>query len=53
MNITTLIIAILAVCGLVWCYPRLPSPFNLVLVAIVAVACVLVLLNFSGTGLHF
>jgi hypothetical protein len=53
MNLTTLVIAILAVCGIVWVYPRLPAPFNLVLVAIVAVVCVLVLLSLSGTGLHF
>ena len=53
MNLTTIIIAILAVCGVAWCYPRLPSPFNIILVAIVAIVCVLILLSMSGTGLHF
>ena len=53
MNLTNLIIAILAVCGVAWAYPRLPSPANIILVVIVAVVCVLILLNMSGTGLHF
>ena len=53
MNITNLVIIILVACGIGWCYPRLPSPFNIVLVAIVAVVSVLMLLNLSGTSLHF
>jgi hypothetical protein len=54
MNIMTLIIAVLACCGLVWSYPRLPAPGGLILVIIVAVACVAVLLNLGGVSvLHF
>ena len=54
MSIITIIIAILAVCGIVWAYPRLPAPGGLILVVIVAIACVIVLLNLGGvnTGLH-
>lgn len=52
MNLTFIIIAILAVCGVVWAYPKLPAPFNIVLVAIVAIVSVLILLSMSGTGLH-
>ena len=51
MNITTLIILVLAVCGIVWCYPRLPAPGGIILVIIVAVACVAVLLNLAGVKL--
>lgn len=54
MSIITLIIIVLAICGIVWAYPRLPWPGGLILVIIVAVASVLVLLNAAGisTGLH-
>lgn len=54
MNITTIIIAVLAVCGIVWAYPRLPAPGGIILVVIVAIACVIILLNLGGvsTGLH-
>lgn len=51
MSIMTIILLILAVCGIVWAYPRLPAPWNLVLVGLVAIACVLVLLNLSGVNL--
>lgn len=54
MSIVTLIIIVLAIVGIVWAYPRLPWPGNLILVIVVAVACVIVLLNAAGiqTGLH-
>lgn len=54
MNISTIIIAVLAVCGIVWAYPRLPVPGGIILVVIVAIACVIILLNLGGvsTGLH-
>ena len=54
MSIMTIIIAVLAIFGIVWAYPRLPAPGQLILVIIVAIACVVVLLNLGGvnTGLH-
>ena len=54
MSILTIIIAILAICGIVWCYPRLPAPGGLILVVVVAIACVIVLLQLAGvsTGLR-
>lgn len=50
MSIVTIIILVLAVSGIVWAYPRLPSPWNLVLVAVVAVVCVVILLNLAGVN---
>jgi len=54
MSITTIIIAVLAVCGIVWAYPKLPYPGGLILVIVVAIACVIILLQLGGvsTGLH-
>lgn len=54
MSIVTIIIACLAVAGIVWAYPRLPPPGGIILVVIVAIACVIVLLQLGGvnTGLH-
>lgn len=54
MSIMTIIIAVLAVCGIVWAYPRLPAPGGIILVVIVAIACVIILLQLGGvnTGLH-
>ena len=54
MSIITIIAAVLAIIGIAWCYPRLPSPWNFVLVGLVAIACIIVLLNLGGvnTGLH-
>ena len=51
MNLWTLIIVVLAVCGVVWAYPKLPAPGGIVLVIVVAIACVLVLLNLAGVGI--
>lgn len=48
MNIYTIILVILAVCGVVWAYPRLPAPWNYVLVAVIAIACIFILLNAGG-----
>ena len=55
MNITTIIILVAAAIGIGWAYPRLPSPWNFVLVGLVAIACIFILLNFSGvnTGIKF
>lgn len=54
MSIMTIIIAVIAICGLVWAYPRLPAPGGLILVIIVAIACLIILLQLGGvnTGLH-
>jgi hypothetical protein len=53
MSIATLIILIAAAIGIGWAYPRIPAPWNYVLAAIVALVCVLILLNYAGvnTGL--
>lgn len=48
MSITVIIIAILAVAGIIWAYPKLPYPWNLVLVAVVVIICVWALLNLAG-----
>lgn len=50
MNLWTIILIVLAVCGIVWAYPRLPAPGGIILVIIVAIACVLVLLNLAGVS---
>ncbi len=54
MSIGTIIVAVLAVCGIVWAYPRLPAPGGIILVVVVAIACVIILLQLGGinTGLH-
>jgi hypothetical protein len=52
MNIYTIILVILAVCGVVWAYPRLPAPWNYVLVAVIAIACVFILLNAGGVPIN-
>lgn len=54
MSIMTIIIGVVAICGLVWAYPRLPAPGGLILVIIVAIACLIILLQLGGvnTGLH-
>jgi hypothetical protein len=52
MDVTWIILIILAVCGVVWAYPRLPSPWNYVLVGLIAIACVFILLNAGGVPVH-
>jgi hypothetical protein len=52
MNIYTIILVILAVCGVVWAYPRLPAPWNYVLVAVIAIACIFILLNAGGVPIN-
>jgi uncharacterized membrane protein len=54
MSITTIIILVAAAIGIGWAYPRLPSPWNFVLVGLVAIVCIIILLNFSGvhTGIN-
>jgi len=54
MSILTIIITCVAIAGIIWVYPKLPYPANLILVTIVAIACVIVLLNLAGvnTGIH-
>lgn len=51
MSITTIIIIVLAICGIVWVYPKLPQPGQIILVVIVAIACVVVLLNAFGVDI--
>ena len=48
MEITTIVIIVAAICGLVWVYPRLPRMAQIVTAIVVVIACVLVLLRFAG-----
>ncbi len=48
MDITTILIICAAIFGVVWVYPKLPTLGQWALAAIVAIACVLVLLKFAG-----
>ncbi len=48
MDLSWIILIVLAVFGVVWAYPRLPAPWNYVLVAVIAIACVLILLSAGG-----
>lgn len=50
MNLWAIILVVLAACGLVWAYPKLPPPGGLILVIVVAVVCLVVLLNFAGVS---
>lgn len=52
MDITWLILIVVAICGIVWVYPKLPQPGQIVLVVVVAIACLLVLLNAAGVPIH-
>lgn len=55
MSIWTIIVVVLAACGLVWVYPKLPQPGQIILAVVVAIACLIVLLNAFGVpiGLRF
>ncbi len=55
MSIVTIIVVVLAVCGIVWVYPKLPQPWGIVLAVIVAIICLAVLLNLAGMplGVHW
>ena len=48
MSLGLIIIVVLAICGVVWAYPRLPWPGNIILAVIVAVLSVMILLNVAG-----
>jgi hypothetical protein len=48
--IVEILIACAAIYGIVWAYPKLPAPFNLVLVIVVVIVCVVVLLSISGVA---
>ena len=50
MNLTTILILVAAAIGIGWAYPRLPSPWNFVLVGLVAIVCILILLNYAGVN---
>lgn len=52
MSILGIIVLILAICGIVWAYPRLPPPGGIILVVIVAIVCLLVVLNYAGVPVH-
>lgn len=48
MDFMKIAIAILAVAGIVWAYPKLPYPWNYALVGAVVLLCVYVLLVLAG-----
>lgn len=48
MDILTIIIIVLACCGLVWVYPKLPQIAQIVTAIVIVIACILVLLKFAG-----
>lgn len=54
MSIMTILLLVAAAIGVGWCYPRLPSPWNFVLVGLVAIVCIVILLNVGGidTGIR-
>ncbi len=52
MNITALIIVVLAICGLVWVFPKLPRVGQIITAIVVVIACLLVLLNYAGVPIH-
>ena len=52
MDITTIVIIVAAICGIVWVYPRLPYIGQIVVAIIVVIACLLVLLKFAGVPIH-
>ncbi len=48
MDISTILLLCAAIFGIVWVWPKLPQIGQWALAAIVAIACVLVLLKFAG-----
>jgi hypothetical protein len=48
MSLTAIVIAVLAVAGIIWAYPKLPYPWNYVVLAVVVVICLWALLNLAG-----
>lgn len=48
MSIVGIIMVVLAVAGIIWAYPKLPFPWNYVVLAVVVVICLVVLLNAAG-----
>lgn len=54
MSIWTIVVAVLAACGIWWAYPKLPQPGQIVLVVVVVIVCLLILLSLAGvpTGIH-
>lgn len=52
MDLTTIFIVVAAIVGLWWVFPRLPRIAQIVVAVVVAIACVLVLLNFAGVPVH-
>lgn len=54
MNVWVIFLVIAAMIGVAWAYTRVPAPWNYVIAGVVAVVCIIVLLNLAGigTGLH-
>jgi hypothetical protein len=55
MDLTTILVLIAAAIGIGWAYPRVPAPWNYVLAGLVAIVCLILLLNLAGvnTGINF
>ncbi len=52
MDITWIILIVVAICGLVWVFPKLPRIAQIVVAIVVVIACLLVLLNAAGVPIH-
>lgn len=52
MNLTWLILPVIATIVLIYLYPRVPEPGNWILIAIVAIVWLVILLNSAGVGFH-
>ncbi len=48
MSIWTIIVIVVAICGIVWVYPKLPTIGQIILAIVIAIACLIVLLNAFG-----
>lgn len=55
MSIWTIIVAAIAIGGLIWFFPKMPGIAQIVVAIIVVIVCLMVLLNLAGvpTGIHF
>ena len=52
MDLTTLIIIILAVCAVVYFWPSIPAPFNWVIAVLVVVFSLFIIASRLGVPIH-
>jgi hypothetical protein len=50
LNLMTIILLCLVIAGIVWVYPKLPWPANLIFVIVIAVICLVILLSLAGVN---